>query len=123
MHSHLHLSSFQHCLLLQKLASNLHSRLHISGHSMCLVSLVLHIRLNTLTFKVFTLSETHSFAYGLSILVQLPLHLLVLILKGKNTGSSPLRLTIVVLLYILDCSLKYNSTNLCLLKSIKMLIL
>ena len=30
-------------------------------------------------------------------MLQLPLYLLVLILKGKNTGSSPLRLTICAL--------------------------
>ena len=40
-------------LLLQTLASNLHLHLHVSCHFMCLVSLVLDIRLNTLTFKFF----------------------------------------------------------------------
>ena len=64
---------------------------------MCLVSLVLDIRLNALTFNFLTTSETQTFAYGLLILLQLPLHLLVLILKGKNTGSPPLRLTICYL--------------------------
>ena len=59
LHSHLHLSSFQHCLLLQTLASNLHSHLHVSCHSLCLVSLVLYITLNTLTFKFFAISGTH----------------------------------------------------------------
>ena len=54
-------------------------------HSVCLLSLVLDIRLNTLTFKFLATSETHSFAYGLLILLQLPLNLRVLILKGKNT--------------------------------------
>ena len=39
------------------------------------------IRLNTLAFKFFTTSGTHVFAYGSLILLQLPLHLLVLILK------------------------------------------
>ena len=39
-------------------------------------------------------SGTHNFAYGSLILLQLPLHLLVLILKGKNAGSSLLTLTI-----------------------------
>ena len=58
----------------------------------CLVSLVPDIRLNTLTFKFFKTSRTHIFAYGSSILLQLPLHLLVLILKGSNTGSSLLTL-------------------------------
>ena len=42
----------------------------------------LDIRLNTLTFKSFITSGTHIFAYGSFILLQLPLHLLVLILKG-----------------------------------------
>ena len=86
LHSHLHLPSFQRCLLLQTLASNLHLHLNVLCHSMCLVSLVLDIRLNTLTFKFLTTSETYNFACGLLIQLQLPLHLLVLILKGKNTG-------------------------------------
>ena len=83
---HLHLSSFQRCLLLQLLASNLHSHLHVSCHFMCLVSLVLYIRLNTLTFTFLTTSGKYSFAYGLLILLQLPLHLLILILEGKMQG-------------------------------------
>ena len=82
LHSLQHLSSFQRCLLLKTLASNLHLHLHVSCHFMCLVSLVLDIRLNTLTSKFFTTSGTHIFAYGSLILLQLPLHLLVLILKG-----------------------------------------
>ena len=61
---------------------------------MCLASLVLPIRLNVLTFKFLTTSATHSFAYGLLILLQLPSHLLTSILKGKNTVSSLLALTI-----------------------------
>ena len=61
---------------------------------MYLVSLVLDVRLNTLTFKFFITLGTQIFAYGSVILLQLPLHLLVLILKGKNTGSSQLTLTI-----------------------------
>ena len=39
-------------------------------------------------------SGTHNFAYASLISLQLPLHLLVLILKGKTTGSSLLTLTI-----------------------------
>ena len=46
-----------------------------------IVSLDLNIGLNTLTFKYFTTSGTQIFAYGSLILLQLPLHLLVLILK------------------------------------------
>ena len=45
-------------------------------------SLVLGIKLNTLTFKSFITSGTLIFAYGSLILLQLPLHLPVLILKG-----------------------------------------
>ena len=84
LYSHLHLSSFQRCLLLKTLVSNLH--LNVLCYSMCLVSLVLDIRLNNLTFKLLTTSETYNFACGLLIQLQLPLDSLVLILKGKNTG-------------------------------------
>ena len=62
LHSHLHLSLFQHCLLLQIVASNLH--LQVSCHFTCLASLVLDVRLNTLTFMFLTTSGTHNFAYG-----------------------------------------------------------
>ena len=124
LHLHLCLSSFQRCLLLQSPASNLHLHLHVSCHSMCFVSLVLDIRLKTLTFNFLAISGTHNFAHRLLILLQLPLHLLILILKEKKTGSFPLTLTICsVFLYILDCSLKYTSTNLRLSMSIRMLIL
>ena len=61
---------------------------------MCLVSLILDIRLKTLMFMFFATSGTHNFANGSFILLQLPLHLLVLILKGRNTGSLLLTLTI-----------------------------
>ena len=61
LHSHLHLSPFHRYLLLQTLASNLHLHLHVSCHCMCLVSFVLNIRLNTLTFKFLTKSGTHNF--------------------------------------------------------------
>ena len=50
LHLHLHLSSFNLCLLLQTLASNLHLHLQVSCHFIYFVSLVLEIRLNTLTF-------------------------------------------------------------------------
>ena len=59
-----YLSSFQRCLLLQKLLSNLHLHLHVSCSFMCLVSLVLDIRLIKSTFKFFTASGTHIFACG-----------------------------------------------------------
>ena len=49
---------------------------------LCLLSLALDIRFNTLTFKPFTASATHILAYGSLMLSQLPLHLLVLTLKG-----------------------------------------
>ena len=61
---------------------------------MCLVSLVLDIRLSASTFKSLATSGTHSFTYGPLILLQLPLHLRILKLKGKNTDSLLLTLTI-----------------------------
>ena len=61
---------------------------------MYLVSKVLDIRLNALTSQFLTTSATQSFGYGSLILLQILLHLLILILKGKNTGSSLLTLTI-----------------------------
>ena len=64
LHSHLHLFLFQRSLLLQTLAPNLHSHLQVSCHSINLVLLVLDIRLDTLTFKLFTASGTQVFAYG-----------------------------------------------------------
>ena len=87
LHSHLHLSSFHLCLLSQTLESSLYLHLQVSCYSMCLVSLVRNISLNALTFKFLAISGTHNFACGSLILLQLPLHLLVLILKRKNTGS------------------------------------
>ena len=45
LHSHLNISLFQRCLLLQTPASNLHFHLHFSCHFMCLVSLVLDINI------------------------------------------------------------------------------
>ena len=56
--------------------------LHDSCHFTDLVSLINEIKLNALTFKFFTVSEIQVLAYGSLILLQLPLHLLILILKG-----------------------------------------
>ena len=67
---------------------------------------VFGIRLNTLTFKPLTISETKNFANGSLILLQLPLHSLGLISKGENTGSSLLTLTIFGLTRLLYYSLK-----------------
>ena len=53
---------------------------------MCLASLVIDIRLNALRFKFFKTSGTHNFAYKSLMLLWLPLHLCVLILKGKKYG-------------------------------------
>ena len=49
---------------------------------MCFVSLVNVIKLNTLTFKFFTLSGTQILVHGSFMLLQMPLHLLTLMLKG-----------------------------------------
>ena len=56
--------------------------LHASCHFIDLVSLVNVINLNTLTFKFFTVSEIQILAYGSLILLQLPLYLFILTLKG-----------------------------------------
>ena len=61
LHSHLHLSLFHLCLLLQILVSSLNLHLQVSCHFICLVSLVLEIRLNTLTFIFLLTSGTHNF--------------------------------------------------------------
>ena len=50
LHSNMHLSSFQRCLLLQTLASSLHLHLHVSCHIICLVSFVLDWKLWYLNF-------------------------------------------------------------------------
>ena len=63
---------------------------------MNLVSLVLDIRLNTLTFKSFIRLGTQISAYGLLILLQLPLHLFFLILKGQNIKVLLLLLTLTI---------------------------
>ena len=82
LHSHLHLHIFQHCLLLKTLASSRHVHLEVSCHSIYLVSLILDIRLNTLTFMLLITSGTHTIAYGSLISLRLPLHLFTLILQG-----------------------------------------
>ena len=82
LHPHLHLSSFHLCILLQTLALNLHMHLQVSCHIICLVSLILDIKLNTLTFMFLMISGTHNLAYGSLILLQLPLHLFTAVLKG-----------------------------------------
>ena len=56
--------------------------LHDSCHSIDLVSIVNAIKLNTLAFKFFTVSGTQILVYGSLILLQLPLHLFILTLKG-----------------------------------------
>ena len=82
LHSHLHLSSFHLCLLLQTLAINLLMHLQVSCQTICLVSLILDIKLNTLTFMFLMISGTHNLAYGLLIPLQLPPYLITLLLKG-----------------------------------------
>ena len=82
LHSHLHLSSFHYFLSLQIFALNLHMDLQVSCHTMCLVSLILDIKLNTLTFMFLMISGTPNLAYESLIPLQLPPHLLTLILKG-----------------------------------------
>ena len=82
LHSHLHLSLFHIYLLLNTAEVHLHIHLHVSYHIICVVSLILDIRLNMLTFMILMISGTHNLAYGSLILLQLPLHLFTLILQG-----------------------------------------
>ena len=62
LHSHLHLSLFQRCLVFQTLLFSLHLHLHVSCYFICLASFVHDIRLKTLTFKFLITSGTHNFA-------------------------------------------------------------
>ena len=103
LHSHLHLPSFHICLLFQTAEVNLHTHLQVSCHIICIVSLILDIRLNTFTFKLLVISGIQIFAYGLFMLPQLPPHLFTLILYGSLLLTS----IFLVLLYILDYSLKH----------------
>ena len=75
LHSHLDLSLFQRCLLLETLASNLHLHLQVSCHFISRFSFVLDIRLNNLIFMFLLTSGIHNLAYGSLILLQLPVHL------------------------------------------------
>ena len=56
--------------------------LHVSCYFIYLVLLVNVIKLNTLSFNFFIVSETQIFAYGSLTLLQLPLRLSILTLKG-----------------------------------------
>ena len=80
LRSYLHLSLFQGCLLLETLASNLHLQVKVSWQDACLVSLILHITLNTLIFMSLATSVTHNLAYRSLILLQVSLHLFTRIL-------------------------------------------
>ena len=80
LHSHPHLSSFHICLLLHSDEVNLHVHLQVSCHMICLVSLILVIRLNTLTLIFLVMSGTHNLANGSLIVLQDPLHLFTLIM-------------------------------------------
>ena len=84
LHSNLHLSSFHRYLLLQTLALNINMHLQVSCHLICLVSLIIFIKLNTLTSMFFIVSGTHNLAYGSLILLQFPLHLFTLTLKDRT---------------------------------------
>ena len=63
--SHLHLNSFQRCLLLQAFGSSLYLNLQVLCHSLCIFSLVLDIRLKTLIFKFFSNIRNTQFGIGI----------------------------------------------------------
>ena len=67
LHSHLYLSLFHICLLLQTLSSNLHLHLQVSCHFICLVSLFLDIRLNDLIFVSLIASEHYFWIWIINI--------------------------------------------------------
>ena len=95
LHSHCHLSLFHLCLLLQTLSSSVHICFYMFLATLCLVLLVLNIRLNTLRLIFLTI---HNFAYRILLIMANEntsnYHcILALILEGKKTGSSLLRLT------------------------------
>ena len=76
IHTYIYLhSSVAYCYKI--LASNLHLHLLVSCHFIFLL-------LKTLIFKFLKTLGAQNFAQGSLILLQLPLHLLVLILKGKK---------------------------------------
>ena len=84
-HSHSQLLRFQRNTLshIPLLINYLHSHLHLSLFplcSICLVSLVLDIKLNTLTFMFLMVSGTYYLPYGSLIVLQLPLHLFIVML-------------------------------------------
>ena len=113
LHSHLHLSLFQCCLLLQVLASNQHWHFQVSWQSMCFVSLVLDIRLKILILMFLTTSGAPTFADGSLILLLLPLHLFTLKhYKDKIKVHYCWYLFFLFLFYTLDYSLKHILTNL-----------
>ena len=80
LHVDLHLSSFHLCLSLQTLVSSLHLHLQAQYHFIYLVLVVLEIRINAFTFMFLQTSRKHNFTYGSLILLQPPLHSLILTL-------------------------------------------
>ena len=68
-HSHLRLSLFHFCLLLQTIESNLHK--HIQFHGILFVLFYFFMRLDQIFFIIF---GTHTLTYGLLILLQFPSH-------------------------------------------------
>ena len=81
-HSHLHLSLFHFCLLLQIIGSNLHTHLQLSFHFICFVLFFHDIKSNTFAVIFLTTFGTHTLEYGLLILLQYTMHLFTLILNG-----------------------------------------
>ena len=90
------LSIFHLCLLLPTFSFILHLHLHVSCHLMCLVSLFSDIKLKILRLIFLATSATHNSVYGSLILLQIPLYLLVSILKGKDAVSSLLKFLVLL---------------------------
>ena len=80
--SHQHSLSFHFCFELHTLWFNLHSHQHDSYWTTNFVSFTLYMKLDIFTFIFFRLFEIQTRAYGSSIVLQFPPHLLILTING-----------------------------------------
>ena len=79
--------------ILETFSPNLHSHLHVPCHSINLVSLVLDIRSNTLTFKLFYNIRNTNFCIRIVNIITSTTTFTRFNTNGKNTGSFLLTLT------------------------------
>ena len=96
--SHLHLSSFYICLLLQTATLNLHTHLQVSCHNICLISLIIDIRLNTSTFIFFNSVRNAQFSIWIIDIITISSAFIYF-----NTVRIEHRLIIVNIYYFWSC--------------------